>query len=250
MAVVNTNVWIRHSENMRTLYLSVGTAVHARLCDVPAVICCIDTPSKPSTFLGLVIGVEVWPCPHWPIVLFPQAYTSFSVENSVWTPKKYNILFTIIVHLFFTMGKCKTVAVSTRDINNFGDTQVLDELWPQRGCLRRATPKARATAPCKHLMYSNTNHIKNVLYKVTHYPQNSISKTYIMTECFFRSSRCYIYVPFIILNLMIKITQMTDLSCRGKCQRWLAACTHFSDDKSMQGFYDLGSIHTVGVSMT
>lgn len=63
------------------LHLSVGTAVQARLCDVPAVICCIETPSSPSTFLGLVTGVEVWPCPHCPIVLFPQAYTSFSNER-------------------------------------------------------------------------------------------------------------------------------------------------------------------------
>lgn len=63
------------------LYRSVGTAVQARLWEVPAVICWIDTPSKPSTFLGLVMGVEVWPCPHWPMVLFPQAYTSFSDET-------------------------------------------------------------------------------------------------------------------------------------------------------------------------
>lgn len=63
---------------MWRLHLSVGTAVQARLWDVPAVICWMDTPSRPWTFLGLVIGVDVWPCPHWPIVLFPQAYTSFS----------------------------------------------------------------------------------------------------------------------------------------------------------------------------
>lgn len=40
-------------------HLSVGTAVQARLCDVPAVICWMDTPSSPSTFLGLVMGVDV-----------------------------------------------------------------------------------------------------------------------------------------------------------------------------------------------
>lgn len=45
-------------------HLSVGTAVQARLWEVPAVICCIETPSRPITFLGLVTGVEVWPCPH------------------------------------------------------------------------------------------------------------------------------------------------------------------------------------------
>lgn len=63
-------------------HLSVGTAVQARLWEVPAVICWMDTPSRPSTFFGLVIGVEVWPCPHWPMVLFPQAYTSFSEERT------------------------------------------------------------------------------------------------------------------------------------------------------------------------
>ena len=55
------------------LYLSVGTAVQARLWEVPAVICWMDTPSRPITFLGLVTGVEVWPCPHWPMALLPQA---------------------------------------------------------------------------------------------------------------------------------------------------------------------------------
>lgn len=44
--------------------------------------------------------------------------------------------------------------------------------------------------------------------------------------------------------------QTSDLSCRGKGQRRLAACTHFPDDESMQGLYDLGAIHAVGVSMT
>lgn len=62
-------------------YLSVGTAVQAKLWDVPAVICWMDTPSSPSTFLGLVMGVEVWPWPHCPMVLLPQAYTSFSEES-------------------------------------------------------------------------------------------------------------------------------------------------------------------------
>lgn len=77
-------------------YLSVGTAVQARLCEVPAVICWIDTPSRPNTFLGLVIGVEVWPCPHWPMVLLPQAYTSFSERKAVITVRAiHNLKHTI-----------------------------------------------------------------------------------------------------------------------------------------------------------
>lgn len=58
--------------------LSLGSAVHARLCDVPAEICWIATPSRPTTFLGLVIGPVEFPWPHWPMELLPHAYTSLS----------------------------------------------------------------------------------------------------------------------------------------------------------------------------
>lgn len=71
--------------------LSLGRAVHARLWDVPAEICWTATPSKPITFLGLVMGPVEFPWPHWPMELFPQAYTSLSLSKTC-TEKKKNYL--------------------------------------------------------------------------------------------------------------------------------------------------------------
>lgn len=61
--------------------LSLGSAVQARLWDVPAEICCTATPSRPTTFLGLVIGPVELPWPHWPMELLPHAYTSLSTVS-------------------------------------------------------------------------------------------------------------------------------------------------------------------------
>lgn len=69
-------------------HLSLGRAVHARLCDVPAEICWIVTPSRPTTFLGLVIGPVEFPWPHWPIELLPHAYASLSTLG---IEKKYSM---------------------------------------------------------------------------------------------------------------------------------------------------------------
>jgi len=62
-------------------YLSLGSAVHARLWEVPAEICWMATPSRPTTFLGLVMGPVELPWPHWPMELLPQAYTSLSARR-------------------------------------------------------------------------------------------------------------------------------------------------------------------------
>lgn len=73
--------------------LSRGRAVHARLWDVPAEICWMATPSRPTTFLGLVMGPVELPWPHWPIELLPQAYTSLSGQRmariSKWQYEKW-----------------------------------------------------------------------------------------------------------------------------------------------------------------
>lgn len=61
-------------------HLSRGRAVHARLCEVPAEICWMATPSRPTTFFGLVMGPVELPWPHWPMELLPQAYTSLSIR--------------------------------------------------------------------------------------------------------------------------------------------------------------------------
>lgn len=68
--------------------LSLGRAVQARLWEVPAEICWMATPSRPMTFLGLVIGPVEFPCPHWPIELLPHAYTSLSASGLSTTRSK------------------------------------------------------------------------------------------------------------------------------------------------------------------
>lgn len=65
------------------LYLSWGSAVQTMLCEVPAVICCICFPSRPTTFVGDVTGLVLWLKPHCPMALLPQAYTSFSEQINI-----------------------------------------------------------------------------------------------------------------------------------------------------------------------
>lgn len=77
--------------------LSRGSAVQARLWEVPAEICWIATPSSPTTFLGLVMGPVEFPCPHWPMELFPHAYTSLSKDK-----RKVVTQYYIIRHSFNT----------------------------------------------------------------------------------------------------------------------------------------------------
>ena len=77
---------------IRTSYLSVGTAVHIILWEVPADICCTWIPSRPWTLAGLVIELLLCPWPHWPILLVPQANTSPPKENR----EETNV---IIIHL-------------------------------------------------------------------------------------------------------------------------------------------------------
>lgn len=83
--------------------LSLGRAVHARLWEVPAEICWMATPSKPITFLGLVMGPVEFPWPHWPMELLPQAYTSLSLsKTSTWKEniKDYLTIFPNTLELY------------------------------------------------------------------------------------------------------------------------------------------------------
>ena len=57
-------------------HLSRGTAVHTTLWEVPAVICCICFPCSPWTLAGRVMEPVLCPCPHWPMLLVPHAYTA------------------------------------------------------------------------------------------------------------------------------------------------------------------------------
>ena len=69
-----------HASSARTCilclpHLSMGTAVHTTLCEVPAAICWICFPSKPWTLEGRVMEPVLCPCPHCPMLLVPHAYT-------------------------------------------------------------------------------------------------------------------------------------------------------------------------------
>ncbi len=58
------------------------------------------TPSKPITFLGLVIGPVEFPWPHWPMELFPQAYTSLSAKKiHMWKKMKGKSNYSSLLHI-------------------------------------------------------------------------------------------------------------------------------------------------------
>ena len=54
-----------------------------------------------------------------------------------------------------TMGQSQTMTVSTTDINDLGDAELLDEPGPQRSGIRWAAAQARATTPGEHLGETN-----------------------------------------------------------------------------------------------
>lgn len=77
------------------------------------------------------------------MVLFPQAYTSFSEESRTATtdssrpsPQQYHQSYTESVSLTVRQGQA--VTVSTRDIDDLGDAEVLYEPGPQGRRLRGA----------------------------------------------------------------------------------------------------------------
>jgi len=89
--------------------LSEGMAVHARLCEVPAEICCTRPPHNAVTSLGLVTGPWEWPSPHWPIALFPHAYTSQSVTQQTIANSKLLLQFLTRVSMALSLQLLITV---------------------------------------------------------------------------------------------------------------------------------------------
>lgn len=75
-------LWLPHIQShVRTYtvfisHLFIGMAVQTTEWEVPALICCTWTPSSPCTLVGVVMDPLLCPCPHWPMLLVPQAYTS------------------------------------------------------------------------------------------------------------------------------------------------------------------------------